>query len=85
MPHTRALSRPSSDPLASWLEATMTVPHDSDVASPGSRDAIAAWLMPALTLVLQLATYAGMPSVNEALSVYREVLRERGEWPISVK
>lgn len=30
----------------------------------------------------QLATYAGMPSVNEALQVYREVLKERGEWPI---
>ena len=30
----------------------------------------------------QLATYAGMPTVNEALSVYREVLMERGEWPI---
>jgi 4-carboxymuconolactone decarboxylase len=30
----------------------------------------------------QLATYAGMPTVNEALSVYREVLKERGEWPI---
>jgi hypothetical protein len=23
-----------------------------------------------------------MPSVNEALAVYREVLKERGEWPI---
>ena len=31
----------------------------------------------------QLATYAGMPTVNEALKVYREVLKERGEWPIS--
>jgi 4-carboxymuconolactone decarboxylase len=30
----------------------------------------------------QLATYAGMPTVNEALAVYREVLKERGEWPI---
>jgi len=30
----------------------------------------------------QLATYAGMPTVNEALLVYREVLKERGEWPI---
>lgn len=30
----------------------------------------------------QLATYAGMPAVNEALDVYREVLKERGEWPI---
>ena len=30
----------------------------------------------------QVATYAGMPAVNEALEVYREVLKERGEWPI---
>lgn len=33
-------------------------------------------------IFLQLATYAGMPAVNEALDVYREVLKERGEWPI---
>jgi len=30
----------------------------------------------------QLAPYAGMPAVNEALEVYREILQERGEWPI---
>lgn len=30
----------------------------------------------------QLASYAGMPAVNEALQVYREVLKERGEWPL---
>ena len=30
----------------------------------------------------QLATYAGMPAVNEALHVFRDVLKERGEWPI---
>ena len=30
----------------------------------------------------QLATYGGMPAVNEALDVYRGVLKERGEWPI---
>src|SRR5208337_1311149 len=30
----------------------------------------------------QLATYGGMPKVNEALKVYREVLKERGEWPL---
>jgi 4-carboxymuconolactone decarboxylase len=29
----------------------------------------------------QVATYAGMPTVNEALNVYKEVLIERGEWP----
>jgi 4-carboxymuconolactone decarboxylase len=30
----------------------------------------------------QLGPYAGMPAVNEALYVYRDVLKERGEWPI---
>ena len=33
-------------------------------------------------IFFQLATYAGIPAVNEALQVYREVLKERGEWPI---
>jgi 4-carboxymuconolactone decarboxylase len=33
-------------------------------------------------IIFQLAPYAGMPSVNEALQVYRDVLKERGEWPI---
>ncbi len=33
-------------------------------------------------IFFQLATYAGMPTVNEALGVYRDVLKERGEWPI---
>ena len=33
-------------------------------------------------IFFQLATYAGMPAVNEALCVYRDVLKERGEWPI---
>ncbi len=33
-------------------------------------------------IFFQMATYTGMPAVNEALSVYREVLQERGEWPI---
>ena len=30
----------------------------------------------------QVATYAGMPAVNEALGVFRDVLKERGEWPL---
>jgi 4-carboxymuconolactone decarboxylase len=30
----------------------------------------------------QVVTYAGMPAVNEALGIYRDVLKERGEWPI---
>lgn len=33
-------------------------------------------------LFFQVATYAGMPAVNEALAVYRDVLNERGEWPL---
>jgi len=33
-------------------------------------------------IFFQLATYAGMPAVNEALQVYRDVLKGRGEWPI---
>ncbi len=36
----------------------------------------------AIEIFFQLATYAGMPAVNEALQVYRDVLKERGEWPI---
>ena len=31
----------------------------------------------------QVGTYAGMPAVNEALSIYRDVLKERGEWPLA--
>ena len=33
-------------------------------------------------IFFQLSTYAGMPAVNEALAVYRDVLKERGQWPI---
>jgi len=33
-------------------------------------------------MIFQVATYAGMPAVNEALTVYRDVLMERGEWPL---
>ena len=36
-------------------------------------------------IFFQLASYAGMPVVNEALQVYRDVLKERGEWPIKSK
>lgn len=37
----------------------MTLSRATDVASPGSRDAIAAWLLPVMTLAFQLATCAG--------------------------
>ncbi|MBW1721889.1 MAG: carboxymuconolactone decarboxylase family protein [Deltaproteobacteria bacterium] len=33
-------------------------------------------------IFFQLATYGGMPAVNEALGVLKGVLEERGEWPI---
>jgi len=33
-------------------------------------------------IFFQVATYAGMPAVNKALEIYREVLKERNEWPI---
>jgi 4-carboxymuconolactone decarboxylase len=35
-------------------------------------------------LFFQVGTYAGMPAVNEALAVHRDVLMERGEWPIKM-
>jgi 4-carboxymuconolactone decarboxylase len=34
-------------------------------------------------IFFQVGTYAGMPAVNEALAVYKEVLKERGQWPIA--
>ncbi len=33
-------------------------------------------------IFFQMAPYTGMPAVNEALAVYREVLIERGQWPL---
>ena len=33
-------------------------------------------------LIFQVATYAGMPAVNDALEGFKEVLKERGEWPL---
>jgi 4-carboxymuconolactone decarboxylase len=33
-------------------------------------------------LFFQVGTYAGMPAVNEALVVFRDVLIGRGEWPL---
>jgi len=33
-------------------------------------------------IFFQVATYAGMPAVNEALAIFRAVLTERGEWPL---
>ena len=33
-------------------------------------------------IFFQVATYAGMPAVNEALAVFKLVLQERKEWPL---
>lgn len=33
-------------------------------------------------LFFQIGTYVGMPAVNEALTIYRDVLIERGQWPL---
>jgi 4-carboxymuconolactone decarboxylase len=33
-------------------------------------------------IFFQTATYAGMPAVNEALTVFKQVLQERNEWPL---
>ena len=33
--------------------------------------------------IFQAAPYAGMPAVNDALEVFKEVLKERGEWPLN--
>lgn len=36
-------------------------------------------------IFFQLAPYGGMPLVNKALEVYRDVLKERGEWESFLK
>lgn len=33
-------------------------------------------------VIFQMATYGGVPVVNTALRALREVLEERGEWPL---
>jgi 4-carboxymuconolactone decarboxylase len=33
-------------------------------------------------VMFQCAIYGGMPAANQALKVLREVLQERGEWPL---
>lgn len=35
-------------------------------------------------VIFQTFTYGGIPTVNTALKVLREVLKERGQWPISL-
>lgn len=35
-------------------------------------------------VIFQTFTYAGIPTVNMALKVLREVLLEKGQWPLSV-
>jgi 4-carboxymuconolactone decarboxylase len=36
-------------------------------------------------VIFQCATYGGMPVVNRALTLFREVLKERGEWPLGLE
>jgi 4-carboxymuconolactone decarboxylase len=33
-------------------------------------------------VIFQMATYGGLPVVNSALKVFREVLQEKGLWPM---
>ena len=33
-------------------------------------------------VIFQVGVYAGFPAVNAALAVLKDVLKERGEWPI---
>ncbi len=33
-------------------------------------------------VIFQTFTYAGIPTVNTALKVLREVLKEKGQWPV---
>ena len=34
-------------------------------------------------VIFQTFTYGGMPTVNTALKILREVLQEKGQWPIT--
>lgn len=34
-------------------------------------------------VIFQTFTYGGIPTVNTALKVFRDVLLERGEWPVN--
>lgn len=36
-------------------------------------------------VIFQCGIYAGMPAVNQALKTLREVLQERGQWPLEVQ
>jgi len=36
-------------------------------------------------VIFQCGIYGGMPVVNQALKVFREVLQERGQWPLEMQ
>jgi len=36
-------------------------------------------------VIFQCGIYGGMPVVNQALQVLREVLKERGQWPLDLQ
>ncbi|HSR11542.1 MAG TPA: carboxymuconolactone decarboxylase family protein [Thermodesulfobacteriota bacterium] len=33
-------------------------------------------------VIFQMATYGGVPVMNSALKLFRDVLREKGQWPL---
>ncbi len=39
----------------------------------------------AAEVIFQCGVYGGMPVVNQALKVLRDVLQERGEWPLEIR
>jgi 4-carboxymuconolactone decarboxylase len=36
-------------------------------------------------VIFQSAIYGGMPVMNQALKVFREVLQEKGQWPLDLQ
>lgn len=36
-------------------------------------------------VIFQCGIYGGMPVVNQALKVFRDVLQERGQWPLDLE
>lgn len=36
-------------------------------------------------VIFQMATYGGVPVMNSALKAFREVLQEKGQWPLKEK
>ena len=49
---------------------------------PGPSTAVIASFVVYGVAALQMATYGGVPVMNSALKVFREVLQEKGLWPL---